>query len=93
MIAIDPSRTRAGEGFNVQKDGSSAILVFGWGFTGDDRIFWNGRPLVTSFADTTVMSAIVPKTLLATPGEARVEVRSAAGADSPPLTARFVVTP
>lgn len=93
LVAIDPSQTRAGAGFNVQKDGSSAILVSGWGFTREDRVFWNGSPLVTSFADATLMSAVVPKTLLARPGEARVEVRGPTEPGSAPLSARFQVTP
>lgn len=93
LIAVHPSETRAGSGFNVQKDGSSAILVSGWGFTRDDRIFWNGRPLATSFGDTTVMSAVVPKALIARPGEARVEVRGPSEAEPAPLSARFRVTP
>jgi hypothetical protein len=74
-----PDRTTAGIGFNVQKGGDSALLVTGWGFAADDLIYWNGKPLVTSVADATQISAIVPKALYATPGTARVQVKRSTG--------------
>lgn len=74
-----PERTAAGAGFNVQKGGDSALLVAGWGFTAEDRISWNGEPLVTAFGDATQISAVVPKALCARPGKVRVEVKRRTG--------------
>jgi len=93
LFGLHPNRTRAGKGFQVQGGGDSAVLVTGWGFTRGDRAFWNGVPLATSFADATMISALVPKAFLDRPGSARLEVRDMSDSSAPVLSADFVVTP
>ena len=92
LFALYPSHSSAGASFQVQGGGDSAILVTGWGFTRSDRVFWDGTPLVTTFSDRTTLSALVPRALLARPGDARVEVRDTAEPSAPPLFSTFRVT-
>ncbi len=79
-----PAETRAGVPFNGQPGGGSAIAVGGTGFRQSDVIYWNGKPLETTFGSAVLLTAAVPAPLIAAPATVTVEVRSA---DSPKDTA------
>lgn len=88
IAEIVPSATRAGELFNEQLDGSSAVALLGEGFTREDRVYWDNRPLTTTFGTARFISARVPPSLTARPGTARVEIR---GTGETTLSAEFTI--
>jgi hypothetical protein len=79
---LHPASGRAGRAFNRQPDGQSALAVAGAGFEKGDAVFWNGKPLMTTFADPNLVTALVPAKLLEKPGEIIVTVRNPADPES-----------
>jgi hypothetical protein len=90
---LHPASSRAGQGFNRQPDGQSALAVAGAGFEKGDVVFWNGKPLVTTFADPNLITALVPAKLLEKPGEIVVTVRNPADPESIEVRQAFLLLP
>lgn len=75
ITKLYPERTRAGQGFNVQPSGASAIAVRGEHFTTRGSIvIANGHRLKTTFGSSTLLTAIFPKELFLAPGQIEVWV-------------------
>ncbi|MDA8116236.1 MAG: IPT/TIG domain-containing protein [Actinomycetota bacterium] len=75
IVELFPSSTPVDGSFNVQPDGRSAIAVKGTGFTQRDKIYWDGTRLVTTYGDSTLLTALVPKRMLTKAGDVVVSVR------------------
>jgi hypothetical protein len=73
---LHPASSRAGQSFNRQPDGQSALAVAGVGFEKGDVVFWNGRPLTTTFANPSLLTALVPPDLHREPGDVAITVRN-----------------
>lgn len=69
LIQMGPTTTKVNEGFQVQKNGESAIWVKGQGFTQNTKIVWGKTILKTYLSNKTTLTAIVPKSLYAKPGQ------------------------
>lgn len=69
-----PAETVAGQGFNVQPDGSSALAIKCRNATATSVILWEGSRLVTAFGNPTSISGTVPKDLFSRPGKYRIEI-------------------
>jgi hypothetical protein len=82
IVQLFPDKVLIGQPFNKQVDGSSALAIRGEGFSLTDRIFWNGRELVTAFGSSALLTAVVPDALLRSPGPVNVEVRDASRPDT-----------
>lgn len=92
ISALHPATVTAGQPFNAQPDGSSALSVTGENLFRGSRVLWNGEPLETAGGeDQRSLSAIVPKHLIATPGVYKVTVEHGDGRASNGL--RFTVLP
>jgi hypothetical protein len=76
---LSPSATLAGQDFQVQPSGDSAIAVTGSNFVSGSRIYFNGRPLSTAFGGSTGLTAIVPAELYRQPGGVEVTVENGDG--------------
>lgn len=72
-----PPETLAGQGFNVQKDGSSALAIKCRNATASSVIVWEGARLATAFGGPASVSGIVPNDLFARPGKYRIEILDA----------------
>jgi hypothetical protein len=68
LRGISPMEAVAGEPFNVQPNGESAIAASAEGATQATVIVINGTRLPTSFGSSTYVAALVPNELLALPG-------------------------
>ena len=88
---LHPDTAKAGQGFNVQPNGVSALGMTGSNFLPGAKIYFNETALDTSFGDTDKLGAVVPKELFAKPGKIKVTVRNIDGKISP--VRDFVVTP
>ena len=75
LTAVHPLATRAGEKFNAQPDGSSAISVEGQNFTPDAVIMFGEAALQTTYGSDTILTAIVPGALYFQVGSYPVYVR------------------
>jgi hypothetical protein len=83
LAALYPDRAAAGESFNPQPDGSSALAMTGVNLLRGCRVGWNGEPLETAGGDDTrSLAAIVPKRLTERPGVAQITVELADGTRS-----------
>ncbi len=60
---VIPAKVMAGEVFQAQPDGSSALSVRGRNLTAGSRVLLNGQPLPTSSGDGTTLAVIVPQRL------------------------------
>jgi hypothetical protein len=69
-----PAETLAGQGFNIQPDGSSALAMKCRNATASSVIVWEGARLVTAFGGPTTISGIVPKDRFAQSGKYRIEI-------------------
>jgi hypothetical protein len=83
ISSISPSMRRAG-------DDAFTLTIIGSNLTLPVTINWNGTPLVTTRLQSTMLSAAIPASLIATVGNASVTV-TAAGGTSAPLT--FTIVP
>ena len=63
------NKIKAGQDFNIQPNGSSAIWIGGENFTKSTVIVWGDTRLDTAIADSKQCSAIVPKELYSKPGK------------------------
>lgn len=77
IVRVFPPQTRAGHRFQVQPAGASAVTVEGAGFDPLDTILWNGRPLVTAYGGSSLLTALVPDELIAAAGDVQISVRGA----------------
>ena len=77
-----PPSTKAGQSFNVQGDGQSALGLTGRGFLPGAKILLNGEEVNSSFDDLDRMGCLFPPKFFAKPGEVRVTVRNADGKES-----------
>jgi hypothetical protein len=69
-----PDTVMAGQAFQQQPDGGSALSVLGQNLVRGSRIRINGMPLETASGDGTSLASIVPPPLFAQPGEYVVQV-------------------
>ncbi len=79
LVALYPHGTRAGQPFQVQPDGRSALAVAAEYATRDTVILVDGEPLATIFGGPTLLSATVPDRLFAEPGRHTVALRNRRG--------------
>ena len=79
LVALSPASTVAGQSFNVQPDGRSALGVQGKDSSGTAVIVFGSRPLDTAHGPNFALSAIVPADLYATAGNVPVFIRDANG--------------
>lgn len=93
LLALSPALARAGEAFQRQATGESALAVLGAGFSRGDVIFWGGRPLRTTFAHSRLLTAIVPTELIEKPGDVEVTVENPADPALARLRATFRLLP
>lgn len=63
------NKIKAGQDFNIQPNGSSAIWIGGENLTKSTVIVWGDTKLDTAIADSKQCSAIVPKELYLKPGK------------------------
>jgi uncharacterized protein (TIGR03437 family) len=66
------------------------LTVQGTGFVSGAVVVWNGSPLVTTFASSTQLTAIVPASLIATAGVASFKVVNPGGAATDAVS--FIIT-
>jgi hypothetical protein len=69
-----PADTLAGQGFNIQADGSAALAMKCRNASAASVIVWEGTRLVTAFGGPTTISGTVPKDLFARRGKYRIEI-------------------
>jgi hypothetical protein len=86
IAGMYPSSTVAGQGFNIQASGGSALGMSGSNFRPDAKILFGTKELETIFGGVTGLSAWVPPALFATPGAIPVRVRNSDGKLSEPRT-------
>lgn len=83
LAALYPDKAAAGESFNPQPDGSSALAMTGENLFRGCLVRWNGEPLETAGGDDTrSLAAIVPKRLTDRPGVFPITVELADGTRS-----------
>jgi hypothetical protein len=87
---IHPDTVRAGEPFNAQPDGSSAIWIDCAGATPSTVVWMDDHALPTSYGGPNAVSALVPRQLIAQRGARTVKLRDASGRESQP--AAFTVS-
>ena len=75
IVAIGPSETRVGVGFNIQPSGRSAIGVSATGVTPSTRVLMNGVDVPTQYVSPQTVTALVPREVLARPGRVSVRLR------------------
>lgn len=90
LLRLHPPRTRAGQGFNLQPGGQSALAVQAADATSDTVIVWGTRTLVTTYGGPTLLTALVPVELYARPGRYLVYLRNRFGESN---RLEFVVEP
>ena len=93
LLALVPDHAGAGELFQAQPDGKAGLALLGTGFSRRDVVSWDGHPLGTYFANSRLLTVLVPPELLARPGEIEVTVESPSGAGLPKLRAIFRLEP
>jgi hypothetical protein len=89
LVSISPASTVAGQAFNMQGDGRSAIGVNFKDATSAAVIVFGTKPLDTAHG-ANFLSAIVPPELYANPGNVPVFIRDAGGESN---KVDFVVKP
>jgi hypothetical protein len=76
---VSPHQVMAGEPFQAQPGGHSALAIAGTSLRRGARVRLNGQPLETAWGDGTRLSALVPKELTAEPGMYPVTVETPEG--------------
>ena len=66
---IGTTKITAGEGFNVQPNGQSALWCKTENATATTVIIWGDRMLITTFGSPKELTALVPQELFAKPGQ------------------------
>jgi hypothetical protein len=77
IVAISPDTAAAGQGFNLQPGGDSALGVVGTGFLPDCSVVVDGKNTKTVFGRDSFISAVIPKNLVAHTGKHQVWVANA----------------
>jgi hypothetical protein len=77
-----PESVVAGSEFNPQRGGRSAIAVAGSNFSPGAAVLFNGRPLETTYGNSKLLSAIVPKELTSRASTVGVTIRNPDGCSS-----------
>ena len=85
-----PGQTQAGQGFNVQPDGQSALAIGSENASPDTVVVFSGTPLKTAYGNSSSISAIVPAELWARPGRYEVYLKNADGESN---RLEFIVAP
>ena len=93
LLALLPDHARSGEVFQAQPGGNAGLALLGTGFSRRDVVSWDGHPLETYFANSRLLTVVVPPELLARPGEVEVTVESPADAELSKLHAVFRLEP
>jgi hypothetical protein len=88
-----PSGTIAGQGFNVQPSGGSAIAIRGSNFLPDAKVLFSTKELETVYGNMNGMSAWVPPAIFAAPGVTEVRVRNPDGKLSQPQPLKVTARP
>jgi hypothetical protein len=86
-----PANAAAGLAFNRQPDGRNAIAVAGSNFSPGATVLFDGRPLETTYGNSALLSAIVPKELTVRASTIAVTIRNPDGRSSTP--APFEIAP
>lgn len=89
LISLHPAQTEAGAGFNVQPDGGSGIGVVCENALMGTVIIVDGTPLVTSYGGDSMLTAVIPPSMLERPGSYKVVLRYGRSESNP---VSFVIT-
>lgn len=79
ITALDPMETRAGTGFNVQPNGTSAMGIRGQNLRPGSKVLIDGVQAVTGFVSPEFISATVPRQVYSRPGSATFQVQNSDG--------------
>jgi len=88
ITALAPMETRAGMGFNVQPDGTSAMGIRGRNFRSGSTVMLDGVKAVTGFGSPEFITATVPLQVYSHPGNATFQVQNSDGQLSDIITFR-----
>jgi len=72
LIKIGPSFTYAGQDFNVQPNGFSAIWLKVENATESTVVVWENTQLDTTYENSKLITAVVPNHLYSNPGEYKI---------------------
>jgi len=72
-----PKAVKAGEALNTQAGGDSPLWVDCSGATASTVVWFDDRPLATSFGSPSASSALVPKELIRAPGVHLITLKDA----------------
>lgn len=85
ITRIQPEFFRAGQGFNVQPCGNSALVIDCSCVTPETTVVIDGASLPTTFGHDSLLTALVPKELVAEPGSKSVCLVNSFGSSDPVL--------
>ena len=91
LARLFPGSCVIGRGFNLQPNGESAMGVGGSNFLPGARIYLDKSLLETAFGSVSVLSAIVPASLLGAPRTVKIRVMNPDGKTSNAMD--FPITP
>jgi hypothetical protein len=72
LTEIGPSKTKVGQGFNIQPDGGSAMWAGASNATKTTVIVWGEKQLDTTFQNPKLLTAGVPKDFYSKPGQNQI---------------------
>jgi hypothetical protein len=72
ISSVSPSSATAG-------GPAFTLTVNGTGFVSGSNVLWNGSPLATTYVSATQLTALVPASLIASPGSASLSVQAPGG--------------
>ena len=72
LLEIGPNKVKAGVGFNIQPNGSSAMCVKTEQATKDTVIVWGDSKLQTAYKNPKLLTAGVPNELFSKPGDFKI---------------------
>ena len=79
IASLSPAKVVAGQPFNVQSNGTSALSVIGANLIKGSKIKLNGLPLETASGDGSSLAAIIPPELFAKEGSFVLSVETPDG--------------
>jgi hypothetical protein len=85
LTKLYPDETKAGQGFNVQPNGKSAIGMTGANFLPGAKLVLNGVAQETNFSDIDRLSAFFDQKFYQQPGRVKATVRNPDGKESAPV--------
>lgn len=85
LSKLYPDTTAAGQGFNLQSDGQSAMGLTGSNFLPGVKVLVNGDPMETNFGDIDRLSCFFAAKHFQRPGRVKVTVRNPDGKESAPV--------